>query len=137
MAVKSSVGLHWIGQPSYLIHPTTAYTGVFLQPTPSYHYLCRPTLECSALLPSPTLSSPVYDGVQQGWLGCRRVNAKVGWLKNPVSSVEDCDRMYARVRYGRMATHSRTKAVVVKIAVCAMPRTRLARTKESRAPSSN
>ena len=83
------------------------------------------------------MNAPVYDGVQQGWMGCRRVNEKVGWLKNPMSSVEECDRLYARVRYGRMATHSRTKAVVVKIAVCAMLRTRLARTKESRAPKPN
>ena len=30
------------------------------------------------------MNAPVSDGVQQGWLGCRRVNEKVGGLKNPV-----------------------------------------------------
>ena len=70
---KSSVGrrttffvlpLHWIGQPSYLIHPTTAYTGVFIYPTPSYHYLCRPTLECSASL---LYATPSYHNLRTSY----------------------------------------------------------------------
>ena len=82
---KSSVGrrttffvlpLHWIGQPSYLIHPTLECSAILPHPTttcvvlhwsvrPAYFMLPRPTTtfvhpttsytgECSSILPHPT-----------------------------------------------------------------------------------